>query len=479
MDAAHQAALAEHRMRLDEPQLAEDRHRTGGRRGAHGEQLRADQARKVGVAGGEERRLALALHLAQLAVHLRQAVVARRHVGQDALVQPRILAVEQQMDGCRLAVAPRAAAHLVELDLVKRHVIEHHMADVGDVHALAERARGHQHRKRVGAEQILDALALAAREARVVETDERGHLRGVFAQVASHRDGLFARIDEHDGLLPRRHEVRQVVVARRHVAAIVEREVGPVGAVVDAHVDGQLAPDGVDAFVVGRGGEREHRGVAQAGHGLADGGVGLTLAGTRQADVVRLVDDDELHALGEGERIGVPRQKLRGGQGNVHAAVLQPSERAAAFVNGAFARERDHGDAEARKGFPQVKRLVGDERAQRVDEQAGLAAGQGAQGCMHLEGERLAAARHHDAEHRFVGIEVVQDELLRVVKRGVADDGAHHFAGKLLRVGARKVLPLDAVALEHVLVLLDGLRVVRGVGAQHVVLRGVQVGHEA
>ena len=126
-----------------------------------------------------------------------------------------------------------------------------------------------------------------------------------------------------------------------------------------------------------------------------------------------------------------------------------------------------------------MESLVGNERAQRVDEQAGLAAGKRAQGGVHLEGERLAAARHHDAEHRLVGIEVVQDELLRVMQLRVADDGAHHFAGKLLRVGARDRLPLDAVALEDVLVFLDGFRVVRGIGAQHVVLRGVQIGHEA
>ena len=37
VDGAHQAALAEHRVRLNEPQFAEHRHRTGGRRGAHGE----------------------------------------------------------------------------------------------------------------------------------------------------------------------------------------------------------------------------------------------------------------------------------------------------------------------------------------------------------------------------------------------------------------------------------------------------------
>ena len=247
--------------------------------------------------------------------------MARRHVGQDALVEPRVVAVEQQMDGRRLPIAPGAPAHLVELDFVERHVVEHHVADVGDVHALAERTRGHQDRKRVGAEQILDTLAFAAREARVVEADERRHLRGMFAQVAGHCHGLFARVDEHDGLLPRGNEIRQVVVARGHVAAVVEREVGAVGAVVDAHVDGQLAPDGANAFVVGRCRERQHRGVAQARNGFPDGCVSLALAGARQADMVRLVDDHEFHALSERERIGMPCQKLRRGQRDVDAAI--------------------------------------------------------------------------------------------------------------------------------------------------------------
>ena len=166
------------------------------------------------------------------------------------------------MHAGRLAVASGAARHLVEFYLVEGHVVQHHMADVRDIHALAERAGGDEHQKRVGAEQLLDALALAARQARVVEADERRHLRRVLAQRAGDGHGLLAGVHEHHRLLAGCHQVGQVVVAAGHVAAVVQAQVRAIGGVEHACVDGQLAAHGLGALVVGRGGEREHRGVA-------------------------------------------------------------------------------------------------------------------------------------------------------------------------------------------------------------------------
>ena len=86
-----------------------------------------------------------------------------RHVLQDAVVVFHVRAPEQQMHARVLAVAPRTPAHLVELDLVVRQLEEHDVADVRNVHALAERRRGHEHRDRARAEQLLDTRALGAR----------------------------------------------------------------------------------------------------------------------------------------------------------------------------------------------------------------------------------------------------------------------------------------------------------------------------
>ena len=105
-----------------------------------------------------------------------------------------------------LPVAARAAAHLVELDLVERQVVQHHVADVGDVHPFAEGRCRHEHRQRVRAEQLFDALALRARKACVVEADERCQLRHPLAQSARHGHRLLARIHVDHRLAARCHE---------------------------------------------------------------------------------------------------------------------------------------------------------------------------------------------------------------------------------------------------------------------------------
>ena len=81
VDGANQAVGPEHGVRLDKPQLAEHRNGARDRRGVHGEYVGGHVFGQLGIAGGEEQRVAGALHVAQLAVHLRQAVVTWRHVG--------------------------------------------------------------------------------------------------------------------------------------------------------------------------------------------------------------------------------------------------------------------------------------------------------------------------------------------------------------------------------------------------------------
>ncbi len=101
-----------------------------------------------------------------------------------------------------LAVAPRAAAHLVELDLVERQVVEHHVPDVGDVDPFTERGGRDEDHEVVVAEQILDHLAFATRKARVVKADEARELGDAAAQHARQRDRLLARVHVDDGFSP-------------------------------------------------------------------------------------------------------------------------------------------------------------------------------------------------------------------------------------------------------------------------------------
>lgn len=168
----------------------------------------AHDVREFAIGHLEELARRLALPRTKRAVHLSKHIVIGRHVLQDAVVVLHVRAPEQQMHARVLAVAPRTAAHLIELDLVVRQLEEHDVADVGNVHALAERRRGHEHRDRARAEQLFDARALGARKARVVEADERCHLWHAFAQVAGERHRLLARGHVDDALLALRDERR-------------------------------------------------------------------------------------------------------------------------------------------------------------------------------------------------------------------------------------------------------------------------------
>ncbi len=479
MNGAHQAVGPVRRMRFDKAQLAENGDGAGGSRRLHGEQLRLRARGKIGVGDVEEQGVALPLDLAQLAVEHRHAFARGRHVGKQPIVDRLILAAEQQMHARRGAVTARSAAHLIEFDLVERHMVHDHMAYVRDVDAFAERRGRNEDQQLIVAEQLLDATTVRARKARIVETDEGSDLRCLLAQAARQDDGLLARVHEHDRLLARCHQVRQVIVARGDAATVVEHEVRTPRPVVNACLDGQLALDGGQAVIVGRRGERQHARVAQTRYRTPDARVGFALAGVRKPDVVRLVDDHEANAPRDGEGVGVPIKELRRGQHDVDAAVLKPREGFPTLVGSAFAGERRHGDAEARQGFTQMERLIRDERAQRVDEQARLVVRQGAQGGVHLEGERFATAGDHDAKGRTPLVEIVENGSLGRMELALPDERAHDPVGERGRVLPGGGFPFGAVLLKRALVFLDGVGVVRGIGDQVLVARSVQIGHEA
>ena len=107
-----------------------------------------------------------------------------RCIVQNACVELRIALAEQQMDLCWLPVTSRTTSHLVELHFAERQVVQHHMANAGNVDPFAKGRGCHQHLQAALAEQRFHALSLGAREARVVETDKRGNVRLLLAEAA-------------------------------------------------------------------------------------------------------------------------------------------------------------------------------------------------------------------------------------------------------------------------------------------------------
>ena len=98
--------------------------------------------RDVEIARGQRARgrttAMAAPHGLQRAIQRHQlATIGGRGV-QKPLVDARVAAGIEQVDAGGRPIAPRAAAHLIELDIAKGHMVEDHMTDVGDVHPLAK-----------------------------------------------------------------------------------------------------------------------------------------------------------------------------------------------------------------------------------------------------------------------------------------------------------------------------------------------------
>lgn len=85
------------------------------------------------------------------------------------------------MDHGGLSVATGASAHLVKLNRAKRHVVEHDMANIGKVDALAK-GRGRDDAAEASVtKRLLYAMAVGARKARVVKGDMRRVVGNAFA----------------------------------------------------------------------------------------------------------------------------------------------------------------------------------------------------------------------------------------------------------------------------------------------------------
>ena len=85
------------------------------------------------------------------------------------------------MDHGGLAIATGAAAHLVKLNAAKRHVIEHDMANIGKVDALAKGGCRDDAAEAAVSKRLLYAMTVGARKARVVKGDMRRTVGNAFA----------------------------------------------------------------------------------------------------------------------------------------------------------------------------------------------------------------------------------------------------------------------------------------------------------
>ena len=85
------------------------------------------------------------------------------------------------MDHGGMAIATGAAAHLVKLNAAKRHVIEHDMANIGKVDALAKGGCRDDAAEAAVSKRLLYAMAVGARKASVIERDTGRTVGNAFA----------------------------------------------------------------------------------------------------------------------------------------------------------------------------------------------------------------------------------------------------------------------------------------------------------
>ena len=211
------------------------------------------------------------------------------------------------MNHGRLAVATGASAHLVELDGAKGHVVEHDMADIGQVHALTK-GRGRNDATEVSVtKRFLYAAAIGTREPGVIERDMGRTVWHAFAQRLGERHGLVARIDVNDGLLPRRHDRHQTILAARKVAVVLEPQV-LAHRLVDHRASNRQHAGKLGHDRSRRGGRRSHNNrVAQGFEDIGHVEIGAAVAALGKAGVVRLIDNDKADAARTREAVTVDR----------------------------------------------------------------------------------------------------------------------------------------------------------------------------
>ena len=129
------------------------------------------------------------------------------------------------MDHGGLSITAGTPAHLVELDGAKRHVVEHDMADIGQVDALAKGRGRNDAAEASVSECLLHTAAIGTRKPGVIERDAGRAIGHALAQRLGKRHGLVARVDVDDGLLPRCHDGHQTVLAARKIAVVLELQV--------------------------------------------------------------------------------------------------------------------------------------------------------------------------------------------------------------------------------------------------------------
>src|SRR5699024_200122 len=137
-----------------------------------------------------------------------------------------------------------------------------------------------------------------------------------------------------------------------------------------------------------------------------------------------------------------------------------------ALVRRAFAGERYHSDAESVQRLAYVKGLIGNERTQRIDEQACLVTSEGTQGRMHLKRQRLTPPCSHNAQHRAIRPPVIKDGALCVVQRLLPDDRTHHFSLERAGILGCLALPRRTVCGARSLIGFDILGLQRAIGTK-------------
>ena len=326
-------------------------------------------------------------------------------------------------------------------------MVEHHVPDVGQVHALAERRGRHDALKRAGAECLLDASAVLAREARMVERDGMGELGHAFAKRARELGRLVTRVDIDHGLLPRRHDGNEAVLAGREVAVVLELEVLTDGLIND-HTTGIKKPANlVRCASIGRRGHGKDRRAAQTLEHMRKLKVRAPLARPSPGGMMRFVHHDEAHAPRLGETLRVDGEKLRRGEHDVERSGRELGERSVARGLERLSREHRRANAEGGAGCDEVKGLIGHERAKRVHEHACTAVDHRFADGVHLEDERLAPPRAHDSERIHALPERLKRVALGAVRRRGPDKGVQKRArelviGQLCQKGAaRGALP--------------------------------------
>ena len=89
---------------------------------------------------------------------------------EQPLVDAGITARVKQMDASRGTITSSTTAHLVEFGRTKGHVVQHHVADIGQVHALTERRCGDDAGEYTVTKRRFDDGAIGPAEAGVVKS---------------------------------------------------------------------------------------------------------------------------------------------------------------------------------------------------------------------------------------------------------------------------------------------------------------------